>query len=127
MFLKVSNSTLHGHGCFTTKAIAADEAVATARLLLFPPEETRLLRRTRMKSYLFFVRDDPADEDNFTSALAMGPMSFCNHGNDPNCDFLLDEARAEITLIARRPLQANEEITIDYGDYAEEIISSEPA
>jgi SET domain-containing protein len=113
---------LHGNGCFTTEPVGTGEVVATARVLLFPAEETRLLRRTRIKSYLFFVREDPADADNFSSALAMGPMSFCNHSSDPNCDFAIDEARAEIALTARRRLQANEEITIDYGDYADEIV-----
>ena len=52
----------------------------------------------------------------------MGPVSFCNHSDDPNCDFSVDEAAAEVVLTARRKLRRNEEITIDYGDYADEVI-----
>jgi hypothetical protein len=122
VFLKVSSSKLHGQGCFTTRAARTGEVVARARLLVFPPAETKLLLKTAAKSYLFFLRDDPDDPDNFYSALAMGPMSFCNHSADASCDFILDEAKAEITLVARRPLQSSEEITIDYGDYAAKII-----
>ena len=56
------------------------------------------------------------------TALAMGPVSFCNHSAEPNCDFAVDADAGELTLIARRPIAQNEEITIDYGDYAEKIV-----
>jgi hypothetical protein len=122
VFLTVSRSLLHGNGCFTTRDFAAGEIVATARVLVFPPDETELLLRTSMRNYLFFLRDGPTEDGPFHAALAMAPISFCNHARDPNCDFTLDEWAAEITLTARRPLRRNEEITIDYGDYAGEII-----
>ena len=121
MFLTVAHSRLHGHGCFTTREVAAGDVVAQARILTFPPEETALILRTSLKNYLFFLRDGPT-EDTFHSALAMAPISFCNHSDKPNCDFALDEDAGEITLVARRGLATNEEITIDYGDYAGEII-----
>lgn len=122
VYLKVSRSPLHGQGCFATRDIGAGEVVAKTRLLIFPPDESEQIMRTRLKDYLFYVRDgaDPAGPDYL--ALAMGPVSFCNHSSEANCAFDLDEAAAEITLTARRPLRENEEITIDYGDYAEKII-----
>ena len=122
MFLTVSRSELHGDGCFTTSAVAAGDVVAVSRLLIFPPGDTQALSATRLKNYLFYVRDGGPAETGFHSALAMAPISFCNHSNQPNCDFVLNEERAEIILVARRDLGRNEEITIDYGDYAEEII-----
>jgi SET domain-containing protein len=123
LFVTVSRSELHGHGCFTTRAIDAGEEVAECRALLFPPEETAQLMQTNLKNYLFFVRDDAVVSDTrFHSALAMGPVSFCNHSAEATCDFHVDEAKATITLVARRPLAAHEEITIDYGDYAEAIL-----
>ena len=121
MFLTIARSRVHGNGCFTTRDFAAGEVVARARILIFPPEETEAFLRTSLKNYLFFLRDGPTD-DVFFSALAMGPVSFCNHSATPNCDFALDEQAAEITITARQPLDRNEEITIDYGDYAGEII-----
>ena len=122
MFLKVSRSQLHGQGCFTTRELAAGEVVAEARLLTFPPRETALLFQTSLKNYLFYLRDGEPADGLFYSALAIGPISFCNHSGEANCDFSLDEETAQISLTARRNLRANEEITIDYGDYAEEII-----
>lgn len=122
MFLKVSRSPLHGQGCFTTRELGSGEVVADARLLIFPPTETDSLFQTSLKNYLFYLRDGEPADGPFYSALAMGPISFCNHSGEANCDFSLDEEAARITLTARRNLRANEEITIDYGDYAEEII-----
>ena len=122
VLLTVSRSALHGDGCFTTSEIAAGDVLAVSRLLLFPPQETQALFATRLKNYLFYVRDGGPAEAGFHSALAMAPISFCNHSNQPNCDFVLNEERAEIILVARCDLRRNEEITIDYGDYAEEII-----
>ena len=122
LFVEVAQSGLHGHGCFTTREVAAGEEVARSRVLVFPPEESELLGRTRVKHYLFYVRDGVGDEPPYHTALAMGPVSFCNHSDDPNCDFSVDEAAAEVVLTARRKLRRNEEITIDYGDYAETII-----
>ena len=122
MFLKVSRSELHGQGCFTTREVMAGDTLGTNRILVFPPEQTRHLFATHLKNYLFFVKDGGKPDVPFFSALAMGPISFCNHSAEPNCDFQLDEAIGEITLTARRAIRADEEITIDYGDYAEEIL-----
>jgi hypothetical protein len=123
VFVTVARSALHGHGCFATRAVAAREVVAIARLLIFPPEETELISRTRLKHYIFYVRDGVDEGPPYVTAVAMGPVSFCNHSFDPNCSFSIDEQAAEVTLIARRPIDRNEEITIDYGDYAEEVVN----
>jgi uncharacterized protein len=122
LFVEVARSGVHGHGCFTTREVAAGEDVARSRVLIFPPKETELLGRTRLKFYLFYVRDGDGDEPPYHTALAMGPVSFCNHSADPNCDYRVDETAAEVILTARRALRRNEEITIDYGDYAGEVI-----
>jgi hypothetical protein len=122
VFLKVARSYLHGQGCFTTREVQAGEAVASARLLIFPPEETAALHSTGLRNYLFYLKDGPTEDGPYYTALAMGPISFCNHSADANCDFRLDEQAAEITLIARWGLLENEEITIDYGDYAADIV-----
>jgi SET domain-containing protein len=122
VFVKVARSPLHGQGCFATQEVPAGDVVARAKLLMFPPEETELLFRTRLKHYLFYLKDGPSEDAPFHTALAVGPVSFCNHSVDPNCDFVLNEGVGEITLIARRDLEQNEEITIDYGDWAAEII-----
>jgi SET domain-containing protein len=122
VLLKVARSPLHGHGCFATRDVKAGEVVARGRLLIFPPEETEHLFRTNLRNYLFYVRDGASEDPPYYTALAMGPMSFCNHAEDPTCDFSIDEAAAEMTLTARRPIAEGDEVTISYGDYAEEIV-----
>jgi SET domain-containing protein len=122
VLIKVDRSPLHGHGCFATRSVAAGEIVSLARLLIFPPEDMQALFRTGLRNYLFYLKDGDADDAPYYTALAMGPITFCNHSSDPNCEFRLDEEAAEITVTARRSLATNEEITIDYGDYAEEIV-----
>lgn len=120
--MKVAQSPLHGNGCFATRDVPAGAVVAKGRLLVFPPEEMEALFRTTLRNYLFYVKDGATADGPYYTALAMAPISFCNHSSDANCDFRLDEPAAEITLVARRRLRENEEITIDYGDYAQEII-----
>lgn len=120
--LKVSRSELHGNGCFVIGDAGGGKIVGTSRFLALPPEETALLFRTNLKNYLFFLREGAAEDGPFHSALAMGPISFCNHSPEPNCDFEVDESAGEIRLTARRDLKAGEEITIDYGEYAAEIV-----
>lgn len=122
MRLKVSPSPLHGLGCFAVRSLAAGEVVAQTKLLVFPPEETENLMKTHAKNYLFFLRDGPTEDGPYFAGLAMGPMSFCNHSPQANCSFAVDEGTAEVVLTARQDIAPGEEITIDYGDYAEKII-----
>ena len=122
MFVKVAASPLHGQGCFATQEVPEGDVVARAKLLIMPPEETKILLRTRLRNYLFYVKDGPVPDGPFHAALAMGPVSFCNHSSEPNCDFAVSEERGEVVLTARRAIEQNDEITIDYGDYAEAII-----
>lgn len=122
LLLNVDRSPLHGQGCFAAAGVAAGATVARARILVFPPEEMTQLFGTRLKHYLFYLRDGASEDGPFWTALAMGPISFCNHADPPNCDFMLDEAAEEIRLVARQALRQGEEVTISYGDWAEEII-----
>jgi len=122
MFVRVGRSPLHGQGCFATQEVPDGEVVARAKLIALSPEETEIVSRTRLKNYLFFLKDGPTPDGPFHSALAMGPVSFCNHCPDPNCRFAVLEEHGEVVLTACRAIEQNEEITIDYGEYATEII-----
>ena len=120
--LEIRRSPVHGHGCFAARAIGAGEVIARTRMLVLAPEETELVQRTSLKHFIFYVKDGPQADGPFHSALALGPVSFCNHSADANCSFVVDEAASELVLTARLQIGAGEEITIDYGDYAQEII-----
>ncbi|WP_343039104.1 SET domain-containing protein [Propylenella binzhouense] len=122
MGLAIAPSQVHGDGCFSTRCADPGELIAECPILILSPDEMEIVRRTSMKDYVFYLRDDEAGSQVPWCALAIGPISFINHDSDPTCDFALDEARGTIRLFARRPIRAREELTIDYGDYADEII-----
>lgn len=48
--------------------------------------------------------------------LALGVGSLFNHSGRPNLDYRIDSAQLLITYIAARNIQADEELTIFYGD-----------
>ena len=120
--LTIARSPLHGLGCFATCDLSAGDVIASCRILPFPPDESELLMRTGLRNYVFHLKDGLSEEGPHYSAVAMGPISFCNHSSDPNCDFTLSEEAGEIILLARRSIVRDEELTIDYGDYAEKIL-----
>jgi len=118
----VARSEIHGVGVFSDRSHSTGETVETSRILVLEADETTLLLTTRLRNYVFFLRLAPPGEEGFASALAAGNICFCNHAQDPSCAFDLDEAAGTIRLIARRFIRAGEELTIDYGEYAEEIV-----
>lgn len=122
MSIEFGQSDLHGRGSFATRDMPAGTVVAREAILTFPPEESALLMQTRLRNYLFYLRDGHTEDGPFHSALAFGPVSLCNHATEPSCDFRLSEDQLTIELVARRGIASGEEITIDYGDYAKEII-----
>jgi hypothetical protein len=65
------------------------------------------------------VKDGPSRTARI-SRSGDGAVSFCNHSADANCDFAWTRS-TEITLTRARYCE-DEEITIDYGDYADHII-----
>ncbi|MGQ7791763.1 SET domain-containing protein [Faunimonas sp. B44] len=122
MGLAIAQSQLHGEGCFSTRPAARGDVIGTCPIMIFSPDEVELVRRTSMKDYVFYLKDGEAHDPAPWCALAIGPMSFLNHDPDPSCDFFIDENTETLCLVARRAIGAREELTIDYGDYAGEII-----
>ena len=76
-----------------------------------------------LRQYVFMCRrEDGPDryEGPFEHALVFGPMSLCNHSDEPNAEvcFVQDGDRGfEARLIARRPVLCGEEVTIRYTDH----------
>ena len=120
--LTVGPSPLHGLGCFALRDIAAGEVISRCRFLAVTPRESEHLMRTNLKNYVFYLKDGDDEDGPYHCAVAMGPISFCNHSAEASCDFALSEEAGEITLTARRSIARGEELTIDYGDYAETIL-----
>ena len=102
--LKIDASPLHGRGTFATAAIAADEIVAVwehrvlsaADLATAPPGQIW----QRVDDLYIWV---PPKNRGIAE-------HFLNHSCDPNLWMA-----NEVTLIARRPIRAGEELTADYA------------
>lgn len=117
--IEVRQSNIHGRGVFAAAPIEVGAQFHTAQLLVFPLSDYDALQQTVAGHYVFHVSDDPDDGPNTVNGLAMSPISFINHSRTPNCSFAVNEASQTISFSALRNIAEGEELTIDYGDFAE--------
>ena len=109
-------SAIHGVGGYAKADIAAG-----TRVIEYVGEKitkTESLRRCESANEYIFSLDETHDLDG---NVAWNPARFLNHSCDPNCEAEPDGGR--IWIVARRGIQAGEEITFNYGydleDYRE--------
>ncbi len=103
----VTDSGVHGRGVFARRYIEPGERFCVNPLFRIPSEERRFLDQTALYDH-YFEHDDDA-------FIALGPISFLNHEDQPNADFELDSELLQITLLAVQPIASGEEISIHYG------------
>ncbi len=118
--LAVRESALHGRGLFAAGPISEGTTLGVYPLLILSVEDTEALKSTRLYHYVFYVDENEAGR--VRAAVAFGLISLCNHSPSANAAFEVDPLRQEVTLIASRPIRADEEILIDYEDFAEQAI-----
>jgi SET domain-containing protein len=118
--LAVRNSALHGRGLFALEPIAEGTVLGVYPLLILSAEDTETLKSTRLYHYVFYVDEDAAGR--VRAAIGFGLISMCNHSPEANTVFEVDPLRQEVTLTASRPISADEEVLIDYEDFAEQAI-----
>jgi hypothetical protein len=93
-----------GRGVFAGRPFYSGEVIEVCPLILLKKNH-RLLEETELNSYVYAY--------NKHLALALGYGSLYNHADKPNAWF--DRLESEISIIANRNIQVNDEITIDYG------------
>jgi uncharacterized protein len=116
--IEVRASPIHGRGVFAHEAIAAGQRFHVAHLLVFSGAEQAAIDRTAVGHYVFHVADSP---DGDVTGLAMSPMSFVNHHRPANAAFEVDASAQTIAFTALTTIAEGEEITIDYGDFADRL------
>ena len=116
--IEVRSSAIHGRGAFATGAIRCGQMFHTAHLLMFDCEQSAALAGTAAANYVFHVEDCPDDPNKDMTGLALSPISFVNHRRPCNASFQVNGGALTVTFTALRDIEAGEEITIDYGDFA---------
>lgn len=98
----VVQETHVGKGVFARRKFKTDAIIAEMTgELIHDPEYT--------SSYCVDMGDDVALEPD-------PPLRFLNHSCDPNCElFVYEDDLFRLYLVTLRPIQAGEELTIDYG------------
>lgn len=110
--LEIRRSPVHGRGLFTTADVDAGEVLETVPLLVLDEHDTATVTGTVVGRYVV------AWGEHLT-AVAFGFLSLCNHADDPNAELQTADdlpIGPVASLVALRPIAADEEITIDYGD-----------
>ena len=101
-------SPIHGTGGFARQSIPKG-----ARVIQYVGEridKRESLRRCAADNQYIFTLNQETDLDG---NVAWNPARFVNHSCAPNCEAEVEDNR--IWLVARRDIQAGEEITFNYG------------
>jgi SET domain-containing protein len=104
----VADSPLGGRGVFAAEAMDEGEVAETAPVIVIPAEEIEALEGTPLRDHWYGWGDDGS------AAVAMGHASFYNHDLDPTCEYEAHPVLDALVVRLRRPVAANQELTIDY-------------
>ncbi len=110
MSVYVQNTPGKGRGVFARRAIAGDELIEKAPVLVIPSGEWSYIKNTVLSNYWFSF--GPNKEH---VAIAMGYGSLYNHSYTPNAVYQVNDQEMIIQFNALRGIQAGEEITINYN------------
>lgn len=108
--LVVATTEGKGRSVLATAAIAAGEVLETSPVLRLSNRDAEIIQPTQVEDYVFHW-----DEEGFSTAIVMGITSLVNHSSVPNAAFRVNKTDHTATLLAKRDIAADEEITIDYG------------
>lgn len=95
-----------GRCVFAGEAIAEGQTIDTNCVLTFPQWQAE-----ELKPPLQFY---PFEWDKDFVCIPLGSLSLANHSSDPNAFLQRDGANFQMRLVAKRDIEAGEEITYDY-------------
>jgi uncharacterized protein len=98
-----------GRGVFTTVDIPEGSLIEVCPIIKIPKRELPIIHKTILHDYYFLWGEDLED-----CAIALGYGSMYNHELMPNANFILDIEQMTIDIEAIHPINAGEEITINY-------------
>lgn len=98
-----------GRGVFAIEDIKKGEVIEVSPVVVFPSNETDLISQTQLKDYVFLW-------DKEKSALPLGVGAVFNHSDTPNSYYQKRLHREDMVFIATQDINAQEEITVSYGE-----------
>ena len=103
-----------GRGIFTKKALAADELLEIAPVIVMDAAARILLDQTLLHDYIFEWQPEGSSQ----CCMAMGYVPVYNHSYTSNCEYFMDYEAQTMSIKTVRAIAAGEELTINYnGDW----------
>ena len=115
-FLFIADTGSRGRGVFSSEYIEAGAVVEMSPVIIMSNEERKLLDQTLLHDYIFewgYEKDQ--------CCMALGYVPLYNHSYSSNCEYEMDFENALISIRTVRPIQAGEELFINYnGEWNDE-------
>jgi len=99
-----------GRGVYTSIPIGVKDTIESAPVVVLSESERKVIHDTRLHDYYFLW-----GQAQNGAAIALGYGSLYNHSSTPNADFILDYDHDTIDFVAIKPIEAGDEITINYS------------
>jgi SET domain-containing protein len=107
-----------GRGVVALCDVAAGSTLERSPVIIIPPEHRRLTDATVIFHYVFMWEHGSVEDDLYDgwgrAAITLGLSSLLNHSKMPNAAFIRHIDELELELRSIRPIEAGEEVTIDY-------------
>jgi len=103
--IRVDSSVIHDRGVFAAKRFEPGDVIEECPLLVISADEAESLYE--LADYIFEC------EDNY--ALPLGFGCFYNHSRNANAETIIDPDERLITMVAVRPIEPGDEVTINYN------------
>lgn len=99
-----------GKGVFANDAIAANEIVEVAPVIVLSVADREHVEQTLLHDYIF-----EWGEDKESCIIALGYVSVYNHSYTANCEYLMDYEKEIIWVKTIRDTKKGEELSINYN------------
>lgn len=108
--LFIAPSKQRGRGVYTGEALAKNEIIEIAPVIVMPGEARDYLDKTLLHDYIFEWGYEQKE-----CCMALGYVPIYNHSYLSNCDYDMDYESALITIKTMRKIKAGEELFINYN------------
>lgn len=109
-FIEIKKTDKKGLGIFATQDIEIDTLIEFSPVIVLSPNDTKIIDDTHLYNYYFSWEDDQK-----SSAIALGYVSIYNHQVDSNCFYETYFEDKTIKIISRKKITKGEELTINYN------------